>query len=204
MNSIRIKGLLLMAVLLLIKPMVASSQEFGVDLSAPEFSLPDAEGKRQALSEHRGKFVVLEWVNPDCPFVRKHYEGNMQQLQERYTQQGVVWWSINSSAVGKQGHLTADTAKEFIKSKNVKATAVLLDADGKVGRFYQAKTTPYLVVINPEGAVIYAGAIDDKPTVDPADVPTATNYVAQALDEALVGKPVSLSQTRSYGCSVKY
>ena len=172
---------------------------------APAFTLTDAEGQKRSLSEFQGKFVVLEWFNYDCPFTRKHYaSGNMQQLQRMYTAKGVVWLSINSSAPGKQGTLTPETAKQRSTEQKIASTAVLLDSSGKVGRIYGAKTTPQLFIIDPEGTVIYTGAIDDKPSVDPADISTAKNYVQRALDEALAGKPVSVAETRSYGCSVKY
>ncbi len=173
--------------------------------TAPEFSLPNAEGRAQVLSAQRGKYVVLEWVNPECPFVRKHYgSGNMQALQRRFTADGVVWWSINSSAPGKQGHLTPKTAGAFLAHQQAAPTALLLDPDGRVGQLYGAKTTPHMFIINPEGRLIYAGAIDDRASADPADIEGATNYVAQALEEARAGRPVSASRTKPYGCSVKY
>jgi hypothetical protein len=172
---------------------------------APEFTLPDAQGQAQALSAQRGKYVVLEWINPECPFVRKHYgSGNMQALQRRWTGEGVVWWSVNSSAPGKQGHLTAETAGAFLEGQGAAPTALLLDPEGVVGRLYGAKTTPHLFLVDPEGRVIYAGAIDDRPSADPADVPGATNYVAQALTEARAGQAVSVPESQPYGCSVKY
>ena len=171
---------------------------------APEFSLTDSSGRARSLSEFKGQFVVLEWFNPECPFSRKHYGGNMQQLQARYTRHGVVWLSIDSSAPGKQGYLTPEQADAFIKERGVKSTAVLLDPDGKAGRLYGAKTTPHLFVIGQDGTVLYAGAIDDTPSADPTDIPRSANYVQRALDEAMAGKPVSIQETKSYGCSVKY
>ena len=179
--------------------------EAAVSAPAPDFSLTDANGQTQSLAAYKGKYVVLEWFNPECPFVRKHYgTGNMQALQKEMTGKGVVWLSIDSSAPGKQGHLTPEQALAFQKEENNSATAILLDSGGVVGRLYGAKTTPSLFVINPEGAVIYAGAIDDKRSTDPDDVKTAVNYVRQALNESMAGKPVSVAQTQSYGCSVKY
>jgi len=173
--------------------------------SAPEFTLTDMTGTQQSLSEFKGQFTVLEWVNPDCPFVRKHYDsGNMQQLQQRYTGQGVVWLSINSSAAGKQGHLTTETAQQFVKERVAHPTAVLLDPDGAVGRRYGAKTTPHMFIIDPKGILIYAGAIDDIASSDPSDIPKAVNYVAAALEEAMAGRTVSVKESRPYGCSVKY
>jgi len=172
---------------------------------APDFTLPDANGQSQSLSQHKGKYVVLEWFNNECPFVKKHYgSGNMQGLQAAYTAKGVVWLTIASSAPGKQGYMTPEQAQTVIRDRQASQTALLLDPDGAVGHLYGAKTTPHLFVIGPDGTLLYAGAIDDKPSYDQADIPGATNYVAQTLDEAMAGRPVSVSQTTSYGCSVKY
>ncbi len=172
---------------------------------APDFSLPGADGKTHTLAEHKGKYVVLEWTNPLCPFVKKHYgSGNMQKLQEEYTKKGVVWLSIDSSANGKEGFLTPAAAKEWQSSVKAADTALLIDADGKVGREYGAKTTPDMYIINPEGKLVYAGAIDSIPSADPADLAKANNYVKAGLDAALSGKPIETSATKSYGCSVKY
>ncbi len=172
---------------------------------APEFTLTDSTGTSHKLSDFKGKTVVLEWLNHGCPFVQKHYvEGNMQKLQKEYTGEGVVWLSIVSSAPGKQGHMAAEDANKTKEEKGSAATAVLLDEDGKVGQLYAAKVTPELFIINPEGTLVYAGGIDDKKSTDPADIATSTNYVAQALDELLAGKPVSMAKTAAYGCSVKY
>jgi hypothetical protein len=172
---------------------------------APEFTLTDSTGTSHKLSDFKGKVVVLEWLNHGCPFVKKHYdEGNMQKLQAKYTGEGVVWLSIVSSAPGKQGHMTAEDTNKTKEEKGSKPTAVLLDEDGKVGQLYGAKVTPELFIINPEGALVYAGGIDDKKSTDPADIAASTNFVAQALDEILAGKPVSMAKTEAYGCSVKY
>jgi peroxiredoxin len=172
---------------------------------APAFSLTDAHGTARSLAEFKGKFVVLEWFNHDCPFVGKHYNsGNMQALQADATGRGVVWLTMASSAPGKQGYLTREQALAIIAARGAHQTALLLDSDGAVGRLYGAKTTPHLFVLDPEGRIIYAGAIDDRPSTDPADIPGATNYVRRALDEALAGQPVSVPSTKSYGCSVKY
>ncbi len=172
---------------------------------APAFTLTDTHGRVRSLAELKGKFVVLEWFNNDCPFVRKHYgTGAMQRLQATYTEQGVVWLTIASSATGKQGHLTPEQGSAVIRERQAHQTALLLDPQGVVGQLYEAKTTPSMVVIDPKGVVVYTGAIDDQPSVDPADAATAHNYIASALDEAMAGKPVSVSQTRCYGCSVKY
>ena len=172
---------------------------------APEFTLTDSNGQSHKLSDFKGKFVVLEWLNHGCPFVVKHYEsGNMQNLQKEYTGKDVVWLSIVSSAPGKQGHMSPEETNKAKAEKGSAATAVLLDEDGTVGKLYDAKVTPELYVINPAGVLVYSGAIDDKKSTDPADVAGAKNYVKQALDEAMAGKPVSEPSTTAYGCSVKY
>ena len=172
---------------------------------APAFSLPDTEGQPRSLADFTGEWVVLEWSNHECPFVRKHYgSGNMQQLQATHTARGVIWLTIVSSAPGKQGYVTAEQANAIRRERGDHQTAMLLDADGAVGQRYGAKTTPHLFIIDPAGVLVYAGAIDDTPSTDPADVATANNYVTRALEEALSGQPVSVAQTPSYGCSVKY
>jgi peroxiredoxin len=172
---------------------------------APEFTLTDSNGKSHNLSDFKGKFVVLEWLNHGCPFVQKHYDGgNMQGLQKEYTGKDVVWLSIVSSAPGKQGHMNPEETNKAKEEKGSAATAILIDEDGTVGKLYDAKVTPELFVINPEGTLIYMGAIDDKKSVEPADVAGAKNYIKQALDEALAGNPVSEPSTEAYGCSVKY
>jgi peroxiredoxin len=176
-----------------------------VGSAAPDFSLTDAKGKTHSLSQYKGKHVVLEWFNPECPFVKKHYgSGNMQKLQGEYTAKGVVWLTIDSSAPGTEGNLTAEQADKIATSWKTHQTALLLDTEGKAGRAYGAKNTPNMVVINPEGKIAYEGAIDSKATPNPADIPSSTNYVKAALDESLTGKPVTTSQTKPYGCSVKY
>lgn len=183
----------------------AAFAEVDVGKMAPAFSGIDLDGKTRNLSEFKGKLVVLEWVNPDCPFVKKHYDSkNMQSLQTKYTQKGVVWLSINSSAPGKQGHLTSTSGKQMISTRGAKPTALILDPHGKIGKAYEAKTTPHMYVIDQTGKLVYAGAIDSKSSTDIADIPNSTNYVANALDELLSGKSVSVSNTRAYGCSVKY
>ncbi len=176
-----------------------------VSSTAPEFSLMDTKGTTRSLSDFKGKYVVLEWFNPECPFVKKHYSGgNMQQLQEEFAAQGVVWLSINSSAPGKEGHLTAQTAEKTIADWRMKNTTLLLDPEGKAGKAYGAKNTPHMFIINPDGKIVYEGAIDSKATANPADIVEATNYVKAALDESLTGKQVSNANTKPYGCSVKY
>ncbi len=176
-----------------------------VGTPAPPFKLTDAKGKTHSLADLKGKYVVLEWFNPECPFVKKHYgSGNMQKLQQEYAGKGVVWMSIDSSAAGKEGHLTPEAATKQMGEWKMNATTLLLDADGKVGQSYGAKNTPHMFVINPEGKLVYEGAIDSKATANAADIPNATNYVKVALDESLAGKPVSHPNTKPYGCSVKY
>ena len=173
--------------------------------AAPEFTLTDSKGTSHNLSDFRGKLVVLEWLNHECPFVKKHYSGgDMQKLQKEYTDKGVVWLSIISSAPGKQGHRTGPQAEADTKDKNASPTAVLLDPAGTVGQKYGAKTTPEMFVIDKEGKVIYAGAIDSIKSTNAADVAKAENHVRQALDAALAGKPVPTPKTTPYGCSVKY
>ena len=172
---------------------------------APELSAPDTTGATRSLSAYKGKFVVLEWVNFDCPFVAKHYgSGHMQKLQKDYTGKGVVWLSINSSKTGSQGHFATDKVNALLKEKNAAPTAYLLDTPGTVGRAYGAKTTPHMFIVDPKGTLIYAGGIDDTPSTDQADMKTAKNYVSTALDEALAGKPVTTATSQAYGCSVKY
>lgn len=173
--------------------------------AAPDFSLAAASGKTVKLSDYKGKTVVLEWLNHGCPFVRKHYDsGNMQALQKTYTGKGVVWLSIISSAEGKQGHVDAKGALADKTENKSHATDVLLDPTGATGMAYGAKTTPHMYVINPKGILVYQGAIDDKASTDVADVKTAKNYVAQALDATMQGRSPAQAQTKSYGCSVKY
>jgi peroxiredoxin len=176
-----------------------------VGSAAPDFSLTDAKGKTHSLSQYQGKYVVLEWFNPECPFVKKHYgSGNMQKLQQEYTGKGVVWLTIDSNAPGTEGNLTSEQAVQKMTEWKTHQTSLLLDPEGKAGRAYGAKNTPNMVVINPEGKLIYEGAIDSKATPNPADIPNSTNYVKVALDESLAGKPVTTANTRPYGCSVKY
>lgn len=172
---------------------------------APDFTLADASGKKHTLSEFAGKFVVLEWVNFDCPFVKKHYgSGNMQRLQAMYGKKDVVWLSICSSAPGQQGYMKGEQLTASVKEHKSNAAAYLIDPEGYVGRMYNAKTTPNMYVVDPEGVLIYAGAIDDKPSVDPKDIAESTNYVSSALDMAMSGKKVQTAATQPYGCSVKY
>lgn len=174
---------------------------------APDFTLKSAgtNSGEITLSSFKGKVVVLEWLNHGCPFVRKHYDsGNMQALQKKYVGKNVIWFSVISSAPGKQGYVDAEGARKDMVANNSAATNVLLDPTGKVGMLYGAKTTPHMYIINKEGTLVYQGAIDDKPDTDKNSIATAKNYVAEALDLTLAGKRVSQHTTKSYGCGVKY
>jgi hypothetical protein len=182
-----------------------SSTSATVGRPAPNFTLQGSDGKSHSLADYQGKFVVLEWTNPNCPFVHKFYDsGTMQALQKKETANGVAWLRINSSAEGHDGYQSAADLAAYQKAHNVAATGSLIDPDGKVGHTYGARTTPHMFVIDPKGVLIYAGGIDNKPSTDPADIATATNYVTAALDEAMAGKPVTTPTARPYGCSVKY
>lgn len=184
---------------------VAGEDTVAPGKKAPTFKLPDINGNEVELSSFKGKYIVLEWTNYDCPFVLKHYKsGNMQALQKKYIKKGVVWLVINSSAQGKQGNFTPEQWKKLAAERNSQPTAILLDSDGNIGRMYRARTTPHMFVIDPEGALIYMGAIDDKAGHDMREIETAKNYVQLALDAAMAGKPVENAVTIPYGCSVKY
>jgi len=173
--------------------------------SAPDFTSTDSSGKTHKLSDFKGKFVVLEWTNSNCPFTKKHYaSGNMQNLQKQWTSKGVVWLTVLSSAPGKEGYKTADEENAYVRDKGAAPTAVLMDPSGNLGHLYGAKTTPHMFIIDPTGKLVYNGAIDDRPTTDRDDINGAKNYVAAALSEAMSGKPVSTANTEAYGCSVKY
>jgi len=172
---------------------------------APDFTLMGADGKEYSLSDLKGKFVVLEWINFDCPYVKKHYgENNIPKKKKKYTDKGVVWFSICSSAPGKQGNFTGDALKSKMSGADWSATAYLVDADGTVGKKYGAKTTPHMFVINPKGELIYAGGLDNQPTPRPTDISSADNYVSMALDAAMSGKSVKTPVAPPYGCGVKY
>lgn len=173
--------------------------------AAPEFTAIDSNGKSVKLSALKGKTVVLEWTNHECPYVRKHYgAGNMQTLQREATGAGVVWLSVASSAKGKQGFVEGLEANKLTDDRKASPTAVLLDAAGTIGKAYGATSTPHMFVIAPDGVLAYAGAVDDKATSNPGDIPKARSYVREALAAVAAGKPMQPSQTRSYGCSVKY
>jgi hypothetical protein len=193
---------------LLLYPATALHGQTGdpeIGSAAPDFTLPDTYGNQHALSDSRGKWVVLEWLNYQCPFVRKHYDSeNMQTLQREYGEQGVVWYSVVSSAPGKQGYYEPDEMNSISAEFGNAAAAVLLDPEGHVGLAYGAKTTPQIVVIDPTGILLYNGAIDDRPSARPESLEGATNYLVQAMTEAMAGQPVSVPTTQPYGCSVKY
>jgi glutathione peroxidase-family protein len=184
---------------------IAMAKNARVDQPAPDFSLSDSEGKKHSLSDFKGKWVVLEWVNFGCPYVRKHYDsGNMQSLQKTYTEKDVVWLSICSSAPGKQGYYEGEELRSQIKEEGSSATAYLIDSEGTVGKMYEAKTTPHMYIVNPEGVLVYAGGIDNIPSSNKDDLKKATNYVRETLDVAMAGKEIVVKGSRPYGCSVKY
>ena len=192
-------------VLLLVVSSPAAQAAVEVGKPAPSFALVDTHGNSRQLSDFVGKVVVLEWTNHQCPFVRKHYgANNMQRLQKQYTDKGIIWLSIISSAPGKQGYVEADRANELTTSRGAHPTAVLLDPNGNVGRAYGARTTPHMYIIDADGVLVSMGAIDSIRSANQADIEQAVNYVALGLDEVLAGQPVSNPVTRPYGCSVKY
>ena len=172
---------------------------------APDFSVVDAYGNMHSLSDFEGQYVILEWLNHDCPFVRKHYDGNnMQELQKKYTEKGVVWLSVISSAPGTQGHLEPEGAQELTKEKNASPSAVLLDVDGTMGRAYDARVTPHMYIINPDGILEFNGAIDDRPTARVRDLEGARNFLVEAMDALMSGEEVAVRTNTPYGCTVKY
>ncbi len=186
---------------------LARPSEAYVDINspAPDFTLTDSTGQQRSLSDYQGKYVVLEWVNYDCPFVKKHYDSeNMQNLQAQFVAQNVVWLSINSSAEGKQGNFTPQEINARIEEQSATPSSYLIDTDGTVGNLYEAQTTPHMFVVNPDGVLIYQGAIDSDDGFDPAGIADADNYVLNALNQAMSGVSVTDSETKSYGCSVKY
>jgi peroxiredoxin len=172
---------------------------------APDFKGVDSNGVTHSLSEYRGKYVVLEWANRGCPYEQKHYNsGNMESLQKQWTGKGVVWLSILSDPPGEQGYVTPAEENDYLKTMHASPTAALLDPAGAIARLYGARTTPHMFVIDPAGKLVYQGALDDKPTPDPASLKGADNYVSDALAAALAGKPVAVAVTKPYGCAVHY
>ncbi len=176
-----------------------------VGSAAPAFSLTDTAGKTVSLADFKGKHVVLEWVNPGCPYVQKHYvSANMQATQKGAVDKGVVWLAINTTAKDHVDYKAPAAMAAWMSEQKAAASATLMDSSGLAGRAYSARTTPQMFVINPAGTIVYAGAIDNKRSANPADVKGATNHVSAALAETLAGKPVTVAATQSYGCSVKY
>lgn len=173
--------------------------------AAPSFTVESAAGKKVSLSDFKGKYVVLEWWNYGCPFVRKHYgSGNMQKLQAEMKKKGVIWLTVCSSASGMQGNVTAEQANEMMKELKGMQTAVLLDPTGEMGRKFKARVTPHMFLISPKGDILYNGALDSIPSADRSDIAKATNYVMKAYEEASAGKSVSTPKTQPYGCGIKY
>ena len=183
-----------------------------IAIAAPEIGKPalaftavDSNGKTHALGDFKGKTVILEWTNDGCPYVKKHYNaGNMQKIQKDLTAEGAVWLSVISSAPGKQGHVDGKGANDLTTSRGAAPSAVLLDPKGTIGRAYEAQTTPHMYVIDGKGVLRYMGAIDDKPSTDAATIPGARSYVREAVAAVKAGKPVEVTATDPYGCSVKY
>jgi len=172
---------------------------------APNFTATDTSGKTVSLADFKGKHVVLEWVNPGCPYVVKHYGSqNMQGTQKEATAKGVVWLAVNSTSQDASDYKAPAAMAQWMAGQKAAATATLMDADGKVGRAYGARTTPHMYIVDPKGTLVYAGGIDNKATSNPADIASATNHVKVALNEAVAGKPISQATTRPYGCSIKY
>ena len=204
MFGLTIRCWAILAVIVLGLPL-ASLATPQVGAPAPDFTGTDSQGNTHRLSDYRGKIVVLEWTNHECPFVGKHYgTANMQKLQQEAAEQDVVWLSIISSAPGKQGHVTPAEANELTTSRNAAPSAVLLDPEGTIGQAYGAKTTPHMYIIDPEGKLVYMGGIDDIPSARWSDVETAQNYVRAALAALAEDKPIDPAVTRPYGCTVKY
>jgi peroxiredoxin len=200
-RTARLAGVTLLITLLL--PHVTHATRVGE--AAPDFTATGSDGKVYHLADLKGKYVVLEWHNQGCPYTQKHYEsGNMQRLQKEWTGRGVEWFTVISSAPGAQGYVDANAENSYLAKTHAMPTAALLDPSGELGHLYGAKTTPHMFIIDPQGRLIYDGAVDDRPTTDLSDVNGATNYVSLALNEAMSGKAVATPTTRPYGCSVKY
>jgi peroxiredoxin len=186
-------------------PVAGAAQTARVNAPAPDFTATDSRGQSHTLDQYKGKYVVLEWHNRGCPFTRKHYDsGNMQALQKEWTEKGVVWFTVISSAPGSEGYVTPVQENDYLAKMHAMPTAALLDPDGKLGRLYAARTTPDMYVIDPQGKLIYSGAIDNRPTADEEDIKGADNYLTDALTSAMAGRAVAMPYTRAYGCSVKY
>jgi peroxiredoxin len=182
----------------------ASAHAASVGQPAPDFTLTDTAGKTVKLSDFRGKPVVLEWNNPGCPFVRKHYNGNLQALQKEFTGKGVAWLAINSTRDDSPDYLSPPQLARWMGDKGAAPTATLMDEDGKVGQAYAARVTPHMYIVNAQGVLVYAGGIDSIPSARVEDIAKSTNFVRQGLDELLAGKPLSTATSLPYGCSIKY
>ncbi len=197
--------LAMLSICILCPSILAMDKAPDIGTNAPDFTLLDSNNQTHSLHDFKGKYVVLEWVNFQCPFVKKHYEShNMQGLQKAYTKKGVVWLTICSSAKDRPGYFLPNQVNQILKDEDSAATCYLLDQEGIVGKQYAAKCTPTMAIINPAGKLIYMGAIDDRPTTDKEDIAGAHNYLEAALSEALSGKNISIASTKAYGCSVKY
>ncbi|MFZ5565813.1 MAG: thioredoxin family protein [Pseudomonadota bacterium] len=195
----------LLASLIVGAALLAGAQAATVGQPAPDFTLKDVNGRTVRLSDYRGRHVVLEWNNPGCPFVRKHYDsGNMQALQKEAAAKNVVWLAINSTEASHGDYLPPAQLGRWMSEQKAAPAATLMDEDGSVGRAYAARVTPHMYIVDAQGRLVYAGAIDSIPSGRAEDIRTATNYVRQGLGEALAGKPVSQSTTRPYGCTIKY
>lgn len=172
--------------------------------AAPAFTATDSNGKTVSLADYAGKYVILEWTNADCPYVKKHYAGNMQALQKEAKDKGVVWLSVISSAPGKQGHVDGATANKLTADRGASPAHVVLDPTGALGKLYDARTTPHMFLVDPQGKLIYMGGIDDAASTETGDIKGAKPYVKLAMEAALAGKKIAEDNTRPYGCSVKY
>ncbi len=186
-------------------PRLAQAATAAVGQKAPEFTLSDTHGKTVKLSDYAGKLVVLEWTNPGCPFVRKHYGAhNMQGLQKEASGKGVVWLTINSTETGSGDYLAPQALAQWMSGQQASPAATLMDPEGRVGQAYGARTTPHMYIISPQGQLLYAGGIDSIPSSRMEDIQRATNYVRAGLTEALAGKALSTPNSKPYGCSIKY
>lgn len=197
----------LLAAMVIMLPLIGTSARAAIEIGkpAPDFEASDIKGQPFKLSDHKGKIIVLEWSNHECPFVGKHYgSGNMQKTQKTALDKGAEWVTIVSSAPGRQGHTDAAQAAKILEETGSTPTAKILDESGQIGKLYGARTTPHMFVIDKEGNLAYAGAIDDNSSPKPETVKDAKNYVLTALDEVIAGKAVSTPQTEAYGCAVKY
>jgi peroxiredoxin len=199
------RTLILAAAALVAQAPLHAQAAVAVGQAAPDFALKDTSGKTVRLSDFKGKHVVLEWTNPGCPFVRKHYDsGNMPATQKDATDKGVVWLAINSTEKASSDYLEPTKLSAWLAERKASPTAVLMDEEGTAGRSYGARTTPHMYIINPQGVLIYAGGIDSIASARPSDIEKATNYVKTGVAEALAGKSLTAATTAPYGCSIKY